>query len=156
MFIDSNHVGDKQIRRARTRFMMYMNMSLINWSSKKQSTIETSVFCAEFVAMKVRVVTLHATLHKLRMMGIPISGPAYIYGDDMSVIHNTLKPESTIEKKCDAIAYHANHELTMRESLTGYTRSEDNPPDMLSKVVIGQKKKHLVSKVLYDIHDEDM
>ena len=30
MFIDSNHAGNKQTRRYRTGFMIYMNMSLIN------------------------------------------------------------------------------------------------------------------------------
>ena len=34
MFIDSNHAGNKQTRRSRTGFMIYMNMSLINWYSK--------------------------------------------------------------------------------------------------------------------------
>ena len=38
-------------KRSRTGFMVYMNMSLINWYSKKQSTIETSLFGTEFVAM---------------------------------------------------------------------------------------------------------
>ena len=43
MFVDSNHAGNKQTRRSRTRFMFYMNMSLVNCYSNKQSTIETSV-----------------------------------------------------------------------------------------------------------------
>ena len=50
--VDSYHAGDKQTRRSRTRFMIYINMSLINWYSKKQSIAETSVFGAKFVAMK--------------------------------------------------------------------------------------------------------
>ena len=41
MFIDSDHAGNKQTRRFRTRFMIYMNMSLNNCYSKKQSSIET-------------------------------------------------------------------------------------------------------------------
>ena len=53
MFLDSNHAGNKQTRRSMDRFIIYMNMSLINWYSKKQSTIETSVLGAEFVVMKV-------------------------------------------------------------------------------------------------------
>ena len=40
------------------------------------------------------------------MMGIPISGPTYIYGDNMSVIHNTTASESTLNKKHNSIAYH--------------------------------------------------
>ena len=55
IFVDSNHAGNKWTRRSRTMFMVFINMSLINWYSKKQSTIETSVFGTEFVAMKVRI-----------------------------------------------------------------------------------------------------
>ena len=57
-----------------------MKMSLINWYSKKQSIIETSVFGAEFVAMKVGIETLHAVQYKLRMMSIPISGASHVHG----------------------------------------------------------------------------
>ena len=78
--------------------MIFMNISLINWYSKKQSTIETSVFGAEFVAMKVEIEALHAIWYKLRMMGIPISGASYFFGENMSVIHDTSKPELTLEK----------------------------------------------------------
>ena len=59
MIVGSDHAGNKQTRRSRIRFMFHMNMSLINWYSKKQSTIETSVFVAEFVAMNIGVETLH-------------------------------------------------------------------------------------------------
>ena len=41
MFVDSNHAGDKWTRRYRTWFMIYMNVLLINWYSKKQFIIET-------------------------------------------------------------------------------------------------------------------
>ena len=83
IFVDSNHAGNKQAQKSRTGFMVYMNMSLVNWYSKKQSTIETSVFGAEFVAMKDGVENLHAIQNKLRMIGIPISGASYFYGDNM-------------------------------------------------------------------------
>jgi len=45
------------------------------WMSKKQSTIKTLVFDAEFVAMKVGIEKLQGLRYKLRMMGIAISGP---------------------------------------------------------------------------------
>ena len=74
----------------------------------------------------------------------------------MSVIGNTSKPESTLKKKCNAIAYHAIHESVAKgETLTGHIRSEDNLSDLLTNVVTGHKCKHLVSLVLCDIDDED-
>ena len=52
MMVDSDHAGDKWIRRSRTGFLIFCNMALIDWVSKKQPTIETSVFGAKFVVMK--------------------------------------------------------------------------------------------------------
>ena len=89
-------------------------------------------------------------------MGIPISGVSYVYGDNMLVIHNTSKPELTLNKKCNAIAYHAIcKSAAMGESLTGHIRSKDNPANLLTRGGNGHTRKHLVSLVLYDINDVD-
>ena len=70
-------------------FFVYLNCALLQWLSKKQATIKTSVFGAEFVSMKIGMKSLRGLRYKLRMMGVPIWGPSLIYGDNMSVIHNT-------------------------------------------------------------------
>ena len=74
-----------------------MNMSSIDWLSKRQATVEGAVFGSEFVALKQGVETLRGIRYKLRMMGVPVDGPTYIYGDNMSVVNNTSKPESTLK-----------------------------------------------------------
>ena len=45
--------------------------------------------------------------------------------------------------------------VAMGESLTGHIRSEDNSADLLTMVVTGHKRKHLVLLVLYDINNDD-
>jgi hypothetical protein len=132
-----------------------MNMALIVWHSKRQATIETSVFGAEFVAMKHGMETLRGLRYKLRMMGVPISGPSFIYGDNMSVIHNTQRPESTLRKKSNSICYHAVREaVAMGECLTGHIDTNENPADICTKVLPGGRKRdYLLSKVLFDIAD---
>jgi hypothetical protein len=52
LFVDSDHTVDRLTRRSRKRYFIFMNMAPINWHSKKQGTIESSIFGAEFVAMK--------------------------------------------------------------------------------------------------------
>jgi hypothetical protein len=52
MMCDSDHAGDKKTRRSHTGFLIFCNVALIDWVSKKQATIETSVFGAELIAMK--------------------------------------------------------------------------------------------------------
>ena len=63
-----------------------MNTALINWLSKKQATIEVSVFGAEFVAMNTGVEALRGIRYKLHIMGVPLTGLTYVYGNNMSVI----------------------------------------------------------------------
>jgi hypothetical protein len=156
MFVDSDHAGDK-LTRSRTGFFVYVHSAPICWLSKKQAMIETSVFGAEFVAMKHGVEVLRGLRYKLRMMGVPISGPSFIYGDNMSVIHNTQRPESTLKKKSNQICYHAVREsIAMGESLTSHISSQENPADLATKLIPGgQKRNYLVSKILYDIYDHD-
>ena len=71
-------------------------MALIDWVSKKQATIETSVFGAEFVVIKQGIEKLRGLRYKLCMMGVPLTGPSFIYGDNKSQITNVTKPESTL------------------------------------------------------------
>ncbi len=62
------------------------------------TTIESSVFGAKFVAMKHGIKMLRGLRYKIRMMGISLSGPTYVYGDNKSQVTNSSIPESTLKK----------------------------------------------------------
>jgi hypothetical protein len=127
---------------------------LIDWVSKKQATIETSVFGAEFVAMKHGIEKLRGLCYKLRMMGIPLTGPTYIFADNKSQVTNATIPES-LKKKCNSICYHAVQEsVAMGESLITHIKSEDNLSDLMIKVIHSAKCHRLVGNILYDIYDD--
>eukprot|EP00804_Cyclotella_cryptica_P001676 CCRYP_009051-RA/>CCRYP_009051-RA protein AED:0.08 eAED:0.08 QI:0/0/0/1/0.5/0.6/5/0/841 len=136
MFVDSDHAGDKVSRRSRTGFVIFLNYGMIDWLSKKQSTVETSVFGAEFCAMKHGIENLRGIRYKLRMMGVPIKGPSYVYGDNMSVVTNVSKPESTLRKKSNSICYHAVREaVAMGEALVAHIPTKKNLADLFTKVL---------------------
>jgi hypothetical protein len=157
MMVDSDRVGDKTTRRSRTGFLIFCNLSQIIWMSKKQATIETSVFGAEFVAMKHGIETLRGLRYKVRMMGIPLTGPSYIYGDNKSQVTNSSRPELTLKKKCNSICicYHAIREsVAMGESLITHIKTDDNLSDFLTKTTSGAKRRKLVSGVVHDLYDD--
>jgi hypothetical protein len=52
MYVDSDHAGDRITRRSRSGYLVYLNGALITWYSKRQPSVEMSVFGAEFVALK--------------------------------------------------------------------------------------------------------
>ena len=87
--------------------MIYVQMTLIDWFSKNQANIEKALFGSEFIAMTHGVETLCGLCCKLCMMGVPIDGPTYIFGDNMYVIFNTSRPESQLRNKLNSICYHA-------------------------------------------------
>ena len=96
MFVDSDHANDKIQRRSRTGFCIFINMACVMWHTKCQATVESAVFGAEFIVMKQAMEASRGLRYKLCMMGIPIIGQTYTYGDNMSMIHNTQHPESTL------------------------------------------------------------
>jgi hypothetical protein len=156
LFVDSDHAGDVLTRRSRTGFIIYLNGAPVVWYSKRQGTVETSVFGAEFVAMKVGFEACRGLRYKLRMMGVPIDEPFYCYGDNMSVIQNTQNPESTLKKKSNSICYHYIREcVAMGEAMTAHIRSEDNPADICTKLMPGgEKRNRIVSNILYYYDNE--
>ena len=83
MFMDSDHTWDKVSQRSRSGFLISVNTALVQWFSKKQSTVETSVFGPEFVTMKQGIDALRDLRYKQRIIGIPISSPSYIYRENM-------------------------------------------------------------------------
>jgi hypothetical protein len=129
---------------------------MIDWLSKKQSTAETSVFGAEFCAMKHGIENLCGIRYKLRMMGVPIKGPSYIYGDNMSGVTNVSRPESTIRKKSNSICYHAVHEaIAMGEALVARIPTKKNLDDSFTKVLYGQTLRFLIDQMLWDVSRSD-
>eukprot|EP00804_Cyclotella_cryptica_P016148 CCRYP_004244-RA/>CCRYP_004244-RA protein AED:0.29 eAED:0.30 QI:0/-1/0/1/-1/1/1/0/331 len=139
MFVDSNHAGDKVSRRSRTGFVIFLNYGMIDWLSKKQSTVETSVFGAEFCAMKHCIENLLGIRYKLHMLGVPIKGPSYVYGDNMSIVTNMSKRESTLRKKSNSICYHAVREaIAMGQAIVAHIPIKKNLADLFTKVLYGQ------------------
>ena len=105
--------------------------------------------------MKQGTEQLRGIRYKLRMMGVPVTGPSYVYGDNKSAITNSTTPESTLNKKNNAICYHAIREsVAMGESLLTHIPTADNWADLLTKVTFGAKRRKLVSGLLYDIFDD--
>ena len=131
------------------------NLAPIIWLSKQQATIESSVFGAEFVAMKHGIETLRGLRFKIRMMGIPLSGPTYVYGDNKSQMTNSSRPELTLKKKCNSICYHAiRKSVAMGETLLTHIRTGENLADFLTKTTSCTKRRKLVRGVVHDIYND--
>ncbi len=89
------------------------------------------------------------------MMGVPLTGPSFIYEDNKSQVTNSSRPESTLKKKCNSICYHAIREsVAMGKSLITHILTQFNLADFLTKVTNGATRHRLVGNVLFDIYDD--
>ena len=151
--VDADHASDTVSRRSRTGLLIYLNCALAYWWSKKQTSVESSSFGSEFVAMKQCCEYIRGLRYKLRMMDIPVEGPTDIYGDNQSVLANTTIPDSTLKKKSQSIAYHYVPEGVARDEWrTSYVNTHDNEADLLTKQLPhGEKRKGFVSNLLHHI-----
>ena len=140
-------------QRSQMGFLVFLNYVLVYWISKKQTSVESSTFGSEFMAMKHCCEYFQGLRYKLWMMGIPCEGPAYICGDNQSLLANTTIPESTLNQKYQIICYHMIREGVARdECRTTYVKSQDNESYLLTKLLCGEKRRHFMGNLLHDIY----
>jgi hypothetical protein len=126
--VDADHASDSVTRRSRTGFLVWINNScLVYFLSKKQTSVETSSFGSEFVAMKQCCEYLRGMRYKLRMMGIAVNGPCYISGDNQSVIgagkHDRarLDTKEEVPKYCIPLCPRRRGQRRMEDKLCQHT-----------------------------------
>ena len=149
-YVDADHAGNRVSRRSQTGVLIFVCKAIIMWYSKRQNTVETSTFGSEFVAMRIAVELIEALRYKLRMFGVPIEGPTNVFCDNEAVTKNARVPESTLNKKHNAIAYHRTREAVAAGTIR--VAKEDtatNMADMLTKVMPAAQKEGLCDRFMY-------
>ena len=84
-------------------------------------------------------------------MRIYIDGPAYILGDNKSVLINSSVPTSVLRKTSNSIAFHFVREgSTTHEWRVAYLNTQDNVADLLTKTMSnGKKRQSLIEMILH-------
>jgi len=137
-------------RRSQSGIIIFLNRSPVIWYSKKQNTVESSTFGAEFVALRIAIELIESLRYKLRMLGIPIEGACSVFCDNESVVKNASIPESTLRRKHNSIAYHRVRESAAAGVVKiGYIHSNDNLADMLTKPLPRHKIHGFCEQILY-------
>jgi len=140
-YVDASHAGNKVTRRSHSGHIIYVNSSPIIWYSKRQNTVETSSFGSEFNALRVVTEHIIALRYKLRMFGLHIDGPAYVYSDNEAVSMNSSVPESTLNKRHNSICYHMIREAVAAGVLAvGWIPGTRNPADLFTKILARVKR----------------
>jgi hypothetical protein len=150
IFVDADHAGYHVMRRSHTVILLYLNRSPVMWFCKAQSTIESSTFGSEFVAMRIAVDLIESLRYKLRMFGIPLQGTANVFCDNKSAVNNSTVPTSTLKKKHNSIAYHHVHEAVAASIIRiAKVHSKEDLANMLTKLLSAVDLKCIVQRILW-------
>ena len=83
--------------------------------------------------MKHDVDYVRGLIYMLSMMGITCEYPAFVYGDNKSVLSNTTVPASALKNKTNSLSYHFFCEVcTQYEWCTAYVNTNLNLSDLIT------------------------
>ena len=139
-FVDADHAGESLSHWSRTGYIVLLNNAPIYWFSKKMASIETSTVGSEFMTMKQATEYMCGLGYKLRMFGIPVNEPEFVYGDNQSVLVNPSMLASTLKKNIQSIAFHfVQEDCPADEWRTAYLNTHLNVVDLMIKPLAGKK-----------------
>ena len=140
IFSDADHGHDRRTGRSITGTLGLVGCTPIIWKSSRQSSVQTSTFGAEFIALKTAVENAILIRYYLRSMGVQVQNPAKIYIDNEGVFLNSCDPGSTLNKKHVALAYHFVREHQANSVVSIYKlESPDNYADPFTKSLSGKE-----------------
>ena len=100
--------------------------------------------------MKIAVEMIEGMRHKLALMGIEVDGPTNLFCDNESVVKNSTKPESTLKKKHNAVAFHRVHESQAAGIVrVAWECGATNLADILTKALPGPRLRELCGYILW-------
>ena len=148
ILVDSDHGHDRKTGRSITGIISFVGQTPIYWSSKRQGAVQTATFGAEFTALKKAVEEAVTMRYYLRSMGVKVTKPSIIYGDNLSAIVNITEPGSQLNKKYLALSYHYCREhfsagIVDIRKING----KDNCADALTKSLNGSEFHGHFSKI---------
>ena len=149
-FEDANLMHDYTTGRSATGIIHMVNQTPIDWFSKRQAQVETATYGSEFVAARIATEQNIDLRYTLRMMGVPINGPSWMFGDNQSVITNSTLPHSTLNKRWNALSYHRVREAIAFGILRmHYLHSTANPANVLTKACDHSEAWPIIDTLLF-------
>ena len=70
------------------------------------------------------------------MLGVPIEGPTYCFGDNLSMVTSSIVPSSTLKKRHNILSYHRVREAIAADIVRViHIPGKENPADVLTKIL---------------------
>jgi len=149
-YFDANLYHNVITGKALTGIVHFLNQTMINCYSRKQATVESATFGAEFIAGRTAIQQTKDIRTSLRYLGVPITEPMYMFGDNKSMITNGSVPHSKLGKRHPALAYHkVRQAVASGMVILTHVEGELNVADIPSKHWSYQKIWPLLRPLLF-------
>ena len=140
ILVDADHAHDKATRRSLTGLLAFVGSTPVLWLSKRQGSIASSTYAAEFSALRTATEEAIGLRYMLRCLGcnVPTDGscPTKIFGDNLSVIQNAQNPAADLSKKHVAISFHTVREAVAAGIVEPYwLQGQWNLSDIMTKQI---------------------
>ena len=106
MYADANLLHDLAMGRSAPGMLHFLNQTPIDSFSKRQNQVESATYSSEFMAAWQAVEQIIDLRYTLRMLGVPIEGPSWLFGDNKAIVTSSTIPHSSLNKRWNAISYH--------------------------------------------------
>ena len=149
-FVDASLMANRVTKKSQTGFIIFVNRAPIIFYSKRQSTVESSAFSSEFLALRTCLEYIISLRYKLRMFGVHVDGPTDVFCDNNAVVLNSSQVESKLNKKHNALAYHAVRWAVAASIIRlGWIPSEENLADAFTKILSAVVRDYLYGNWTY-------
>ena len=108
--VDPYHIHDLAARKSLTGLLGYVGSTPSTWMSKRQGSIASSIYAAEFTSLCTAIEEVKSICCILRCLGCNLQSdgpcPTCIFGENLSAILNAQNPAADLYKKYVAVSFH--------------------------------------------------
>ncbi len=110
VWFDSDHAHDLETRRSCTGLVIAVGRTPVLWSSKRQTSVMSSSYSAEFMAGRSACEEAIALRYMLRCLGVKLKGRTYLCGDNLGMLQSSTIVASVCKKKHVSVSWHIMRE----------------------------------------------
>ena len=103
--------------------------------SKRQGTVETSTYGAEFNALRTAIEEVISLRYMLRSLGVPVSKLTIVFGVNLGVIQSSTMPAALCKKKHNALSFHRVREAVAKTILEVHKILSTDFADIFTKAL---------------------
>ena len=149
-YADVNLLHDLVMGRSATGILHFLNQTPIDSFSKRQNQVESATYGSEFMAARRAVEQIIYLQYTQRMIGVPIEGPSWLFGDNKAIVTSSTIPHSSLNKRWNAISYHKACEAVAGGFIPfEHISTNQNPADILMKSLPWHKTHVHVEPLLF-------